>query len=456
MTEDVPELEPEPLAVARPKKVARDKPHLNDVSVPLRELLGYADDASTLPVTANGFYNVLLEKLPQALLRKDGKGTLAPASASIAGSGLYESLLHRAEEFVAAAEGQGRSSGSGGQTSGEGGAAGSGGARNAAARAGGGEVGGGSGGAARAGGAVAPGAGGGAGGSSARPAPARGGGEYLRIAHMAIVNGATAATKRVSDRLTQTARTAPPTPPTMEFAAGHADAVLKQVSPRYLEGCDVDALAAQMRHLAPPSGDGGELKAVLGRVLTVRVHAQREAGVINSIRGLAVRKTSAGEQHTPNTPEVTGDYLRQRGVQACPLAQRPGGDGGARARRALRRGGERAATDGAPRRPALPRQLERPVGSPGEHGQAPRRAVEAAGEEEGEGAERRGQLHVDGVSVPRRGGGAENVGRGRWRGRGAGYREEKGGVPPRARIRDGQAAHAAASGSLVITVYRQA
>lgn len=212
---------------------------------------------------------------------------------------------------MAAAGREGGSSGSGGQASGEGGAAGGGGAAIAAAGSRG-AVGGGSEGTARAAVAVAPGAGGGAGVSTARsPEPERGSPEWLRIAYGGIANSATEAIENVSDRLTQTARTAPPAPATMAFVAGHADEVLTQLSPRNLEFCSVDALASQMRHLAPPSGDGEELKAVLSQVLTVRVVAQRQEGLVNIIRGQSVRKTSAGDQHTPDTPEVMADYLRQ-------------------------------------------------------------------------------------------------------------------------------------------------
>jgi hypothetical protein len=159
----------------------------------------------------------------------------------------------------------------------------------------------------------------------------------------------------ILDRLAQTtAPTAPPPdPPTLEFAAAQAVAVLKQLSPRSAEHCSAADLTAQLQNLSPPSA-GAELEAAVTRALTCHVREQRESAALRSTKSLAVRKNSNGDQRTPTTPEVMGDYLDQVSKPAL-------SPGGAAKLQEFVRETRRAAVDGA--RAQQARHAGRPFGN---------------------------------------------------------------------------------------------
>jgi len=64
MTEDEPALEPAPGAEARAAKVARAKPLLSAGSAPLRDRLGFAKYASSLPPSTKKLFELFVERLP--------------------------------------------------------------------------------------------------------------------------------------------------------------------------------------------------------------------------------------------------------------------------------------------------------------------------------------------------------------------------------------------------------
>ena len=113
----MPEVEPPPGSApggeARAAKVAREKPPLSAVTAALRARLGIASDAVNLPSTGKKFFDLLVLKLPGAVAKKGGKGTLLLRSVVSQEQSVYQTLLDRAEAYEAANPGTGGAGGAG-------------------------------------------------------------------------------------------------------------------------------------------------------------------------------------------------------------------------------------------------------------------------------------------------------------------------------------------------------